>query len=183
MDFFVGQSLESHLLIMGLILGLMAAAITDIQSSRIPNWLTFSLAGWGMTLHTIEGGLEGFLFSLEGLGIGIGCLLLFYIKGGMGAGDVKFLGGIGAVLGSLHVFQVFLITALLGGLYALATMVTLGGLGYARDRVFLLLSTLKVTRQLPAADRTRMTEPKLRYALVIGLGTVISQTLTWYDMW
>ncbi len=162
---------------------LVIAAVTDIRSSRIPNWLTLSLAASGMVLHTATQGWEGLLFSLEGLGIGIGCLLLFYVKGGMGAGDVKFLGGIGALLGADHVFQVFLVTALLGGLYSLAMMTMLGGVRYAWDRAYLLLTTLKVTHQMPRPAQADTREPKLRYALVMGLGTVIAQTLSWYNMW
>ncbi len=175
--------MDSSLLAIGLAVGLVIAAVTDVKLGRIPNWLTFSLAGFGMTVHTILEGWAGFFFSVEGLGFGIGCLLLFYIMGGMGAGDVKFLGSIGAVVGSPAVLHVFLITALLGGLYALAMMIHLGGGRYAWNRVAGFFTTMVLTKSVPKADRSGGGEPKLRYALVIGLGTIFAQSWEWYGRW
>lgn len=175
--------MDSFLLAIGLAVGLVIAAVTDVRLGRIPNWLTFSLAGFGMTVHTILEGWAGFLFSVEGLGLGIGCLLFFYIMGGMGAGDVKFLGSIGAVIGSPAVLQVFLLTALLGGLYALAMMIHLGGGRYAWNRVLRFLTTMVLIKSVPKAEISVGGEPKLRYALVIGLGTILAQTREWYGIW
>jgi len=175
--------MDSYLLTIGLALGLIIAAVTDVRFGRIPNWLTFSLAIFGITAHTFFEGWVGFVFSVEGLGFGIGCLLFFYIMGGMGAGDVKFLGSIGAVVGTPAVLQVFLATALLGGLYSLATMIRLGGWRYTWNRVVSLLTTIVLTKKVPKADMSVGAEPKLRYALVIGLGTILAQTWEWYGIW
>lgn len=166
----------------GLICAIVAAAFTDVRSSRIPNWLTFSLAGFGVGVHSFSDGWSGFWFSVEGLILGIICLLVFYANGGMGAGDVKFLGGIGAVVGSPAVLQVFLLTALLGGVYAVAMMMYMGGGQYAWNRVITFFTTLLVMRRVPRAQIASGGEPKLRYALVIGLGTLLAQTFTWYDL-
>jgi prepilin peptidase CpaA len=108
--------------------------------------------------------------------------MFFYIKGGMGAGDVKLLGAIGAILGPGQVVIAFAFAAMLGGLYSLALLSNQGGLRHAWDRVFLILSTLKVTRTLPVTGGQIPTEPKLRYALVLGLGTVIAQTMFYYGV-
>ena len=174
--------MESLLLILGLAIGLLLAAVTDFRSGRIPNWLTFPMAGFGVLLHTVSQGWAGLVFSLEGLGLGIGFLLFFYIKGGMGAGDVKFLGAIGAILGPLHVFYAFGFGAMLGGVYSLAMMTALRGKRQAWERVWVLLTTLKVSRTLPVLDRAAPSEPKLRYALVLGLGTVITQAFFFYEI-
>ncbi len=175
--------MDSILLAIGLALGLIVAAVTDVQMGRIPNWLTFSLAGFGMTVHTVMEGWPGFFLSLEGLGYGIGCLLIFYVMGGMGAGDVKFLGSIGAVVGSPAVLHVFLATAVLGGLYSLAMMFHLGGGRYMWERVVNFFMTMMLIKTVPKADMSSKGGPKLRYALAIGLGTICSQTLAWYGMW
>lgn len=175
--------MESYLLIIGLALGLVIAAITDVRSGRIPNWLTLSLAGFGLTVHTMYDGWNGLFFSLEGLGLGIVCLLFFYIKGGMGAGDVKLLGAIGTFLGPGQVVFAFAFAAMLGGLYSLALLFNQGGLRHVRDRVFLLLSTLRVTHTAPVVDGHHLSpEPKLRYALVLGLGTVIAKIFFYYGV-
>lgn len=172
----------SSLLVSGLVVGLVVAAITDVRDGRIPNWLTLSLAVFGIGVQTWDHGWDGFLFSIGGLGVGLACLMFFYIKGGMGAGDVKLLGAIGTILGPGQVVIAFAFAAMLGGLYSLALLSNQGGLKHARERVFLLLSTLKVTRALPEPGEQNPTEPKLRYALVLGLGTVIAQTLFYYGV-
>ncbi|MCB9773117.1 MAG: prepilin peptidase [Nitrospiraceae bacterium] len=166
----------------GLAIGLVMAAVIDVREGRIPNWLTGSLAVFGIGVNSLEYGWDGFLFSLGGLIMGLVCLIFFYLKGGMGAGDVKLLGAIGTILGPGQVVFAFAFAAMLGGLYSLALLSNQGGMRHAWDRMFLLLSTLKVTRTIPVSGTQIPTEPKLRYALVLGLGTVIAKTLFYYDV-
>lgn len=175
--------MDSALLLSGLALGLVGAAITDVRRGRIPNWLTISLAVFGIVIHSWEYGWEGFLFSLGGLGMGLACLMFFYVKGGMGAGDVKLLGAIGTILGPSQVVMAFAFAAILGGLYSLGLLYDQGGLEHVKNRGFLLLSNLRVTRTISASSGPIPTDPKLRYALVLGLGTVVSQTLFYYGVW
>ena len=65
------------------------AAVTDIRSRRIPNWLTYSAILLGVGYHTIVNGPQGFFFGAGGLFLGLALLIVFYLAGGMGAGDVK----------------------------------------------------------------------------------------------
>jgi prepilin peptidase CpaA len=175
--------MSSSFLLFGLALGLVVAAVYDVRNGRIPNWLTGSLAVFGIGVQSWEYGWDGFLFSFGGLGVGLACLMFFYIKGGMGAGDVKLLGAIGTILGPGQVVLAFAFASMLGGLYSLALLFNQGGLRYVWDRVFLLLSTLKVTHAMPVSGKPIPADPKLRYALVLGLGTIIAQTLFYDGMW
>lgn len=172
----------TFLLLFGLAIGLVAAAVTDVREGRIPNWLTGSLAVFGIGVNSLQYGWDGFLFGLGGLIMGLVCLIFFYLKGGMGAGDVKLLGAIGTILGPGQVVFAFAFAAMLGGLYSVALLSNQGGMRHAWDQMFLLLSTLKVTRAIPVSDAPNPTEPKLRYALVLGMGTVIAKTLFFYDV-
>ena len=61
----------------------------------------------------------GLSISIAGLVIGMALLYLPYAAGGMGAGDVKFLGAIGAIKGPWFVFITFLATAIIGGIMAI----------------------------------------------------------------
>ena len=169
------------LLITILSFSLIGAAITDVRSSKIPNAITFPLACIGLAIHSISDGLEGFLFSLEGLGLGFSLLLVFYILGGMGAGDVKLLGAVGAVIGPYDVFIAFLITACLGGLYAIGLMVLTWGLPSTAERVKVILTTWLVARVFTGPPAPEKGHPKLRYGLVIGLGALFSQAWRWID--
>ena len=172
----------TYLLLMGLAIALILAAVTDVRDGRIPNWLTFSLAGFGIFVHGWFQGVSGLLLSVEGLAVGILCLIFFYIKGGMGAGDVKLLGAIGAIMGPHLVVYVFGFTALLGGVYSLAILISQGGLRYTWDRIILLLNTLRWSKTVTMAEQPDYKEPTLRYALVLGLGTIIAQTLSLYGL-
>ena len=56
------------------------------------------------------------LWSLAGTGVGLLSLLPLYAIGGMGAGDVKLMAGVGAWLGPWLTLWSFVSTALVGGL-------------------------------------------------------------------
>lgn len=92
------DSQNSTVLICLLII-LVTAVGTDIKSHRIPNLLLFPALAFSLMLHTVTGGVEGFVGSLGGLALGIAMLLPLYVMGGMGAGDVKLLGVVGSFLG------------------------------------------------------------------------------------
>ena len=163
-----------------LILGLIAAGITDVRSSRVPNAITFPLALVGVGFHTISESGNGLFFSLEGLGLGLLLLLGFYVYGGMGAGDVKLLAAIGAIVGPYNVFMGFLFASLFGGLYAVAMMCWHLGLGHTAERIKALLVSMVFMKINMAASLEETPLPKLRYALVIGLGTLVGQGYEWF---
>ena len=93
--------------------------IVDTVCSRIPNTanLLLLLVGFGYHLHST--GASGLLFATLGMLTGLSLLLLPYLMGGMGAGDVKAMAALGALLGPAAIFQVFLYTGIIGGLLAL----------------------------------------------------------------
>ena len=102
------------LLILSVSCVLIAAAIYDFRYQKIPNVLTFPTMIIALAYFGVTRGLEGFLFSAGGLGLGIAILIIPYLMGGMGAGDVKLLGAAGAVLGPLGIFNAFVLTAFIG---------------------------------------------------------------------
>ncbi len=75
------------------------ASVIDLMERRIPNWLTFSMVFSGLIAMTFHGGLSatgGLIDSLLGLFVVSLPLLVVYALGGGGAGDVKFMMGVGA---------------------------------------------------------------------------------------
>ncbi|MGB0909869.1 MAG: A24 family peptidase [Nitrospirales bacterium] len=161
---------------------LVAAGITDVRSSKIPNVITFPLAAIGLCIHGLSNGLEGVFFSLEGLALGFGLLFIFYLLGGMGAGDVKLLGAVGAIIGPYDVFIAFLVTSCLGGLYAIGLMVITWGLPSTAERVKMIFTTWLIARVVTAPSAGDTQQPKLRYGLVIGLGALGSQAWRWLEI-
>src|SRR2546425_3121875 len=101
---------------------LVTAMCTDLRSSRIPNWLTFPAMGFALLAHAWLGGLQEALFSLAGLGAGLGLFLILYATGSLGAGDVKLMAAVGALVGPYGALVSGLLALLVGGLYALGAM-------------------------------------------------------------
>ena len=99
---------------------LVEAAVIDGLKLRVPNWLTFHFVIGGLTFAALSGGTPALLWSLGGAALGLALLLPLYAIGGMGAGDVKLLAGVGAWMGPALTLGAFVATAITGGLMALA---------------------------------------------------------------
>ena len=119
----LSNNLLSTILLVFLAVILTIISLIDYRSHRIPNIIILPLLVFGLVYYTIVGQWDGFLFSLKGMGIGFLVLFIPYVMGGMGAGDVKLMSALGALLGPQQVFSVFLFAAILGGFVALAVMI------------------------------------------------------------
>ena len=99
---------------------LVEAAVIDGMKLRVPNWLTFHFVIGGLAFAAWSGGPAGLLWASGGAALGLALLLPLYAIGGMGAGDVKLLAGVGAWMGPALTLGAFVATAITGGLMALA---------------------------------------------------------------
>ncbi len=113
-----GGSPNQHWPFWFLTVALVVAAVIDGYKLKVPNWLTFPLIASGWVVSTISFGWEGLGWSLVGTAVGLGLLLPLYAIGGMGAGDVKLLAGVGAWVGATDTFYAFCATAIVGGVIA-----------------------------------------------------------------
>lgn len=92
----------------------VSSGYSDLKVRRIPNFLTLTGILAGFILNSLFFGLPGFKGSILGFVIGFGFFLIFYLFGGMGAGDVKLIGAVGALLGYPLILQSLIFTALAG---------------------------------------------------------------------
>ena len=88
----------------------------DATQLRVPNKLTLPMILAGLLYHCTFG--EGWDFGLLGALCGLATLMPLYAVGGMGSGDVKLMGGIGAWLGWQVTWQAFVVTAVVGAVMA-----------------------------------------------------------------
>jgi prepilin peptidase CpaA len=98
---------------------LFLCCATDTFLGEIPNSLNLALILSAMFYHGVTSGAAGVGTALLGLLLGCALLLIPYLLGGMGGGDVKALAALGALLGPAAIFQMFLYTGLIGGGLAL----------------------------------------------------------------
>lgn len=90
----------------------------DFRFRRIPNWLTVSGLAAGLAVNATLFGLAGLKGSVEGFGLALLIYIPLYLLRGMGAGDVKMMAAVGAIVGPANWLLVFLATCLLGGVAA-----------------------------------------------------------------
>jgi prepilin peptidase CpaA len=137
--------------------------------------LTFPAVIAAIAYHSWLSGFDGFLFSIEGIGVGMAVFIVFYLAGGMGAGDVKLMGAIGGLLGPKGVFVAFLFTAIIGGIYALAMLAFHGYLKDTIKRYVLILKSSVLTQKIiyiPRSDEEKGF--RLCYGIAIATGTWIT---------
>ena len=140
-----------------LMAGMLAvAAWCDLRTRKVPNWLTLPAAGLGLAFWTLWGALgpgsmtawQGLLASLGALLAGFLPSLAIYALGGLGGGDVKTLGALGALSGS---WEVVLATAFYGLIVACLWAIAL----MLRHRIVGQTLRNLVTAGLAVAARTR----------------------------
>lgn len=150
----------------------LIACFTDIRSRRIPNILVLIGLVFGLIFNLYISQLPGLLDWALGFTAGMAFLIVPYLLGGMGAGDVKLLGMIGAIMGLPFVCYAFIFMALWGGLGALLAL-------WRSGRMRILVMKL-VNRELWAAMRTpegATDKDSLPYGVAIGLG--VATTFLW----
>lgn len=150
------------------------AAVIDVGTRRIPNVLTFGGALAGVLYQIVANGPAGLGSSAGGWGVGILLFLPMYLVRGMGAGDVKLLGAVGAWLGLVGVLWAGLYTVFAGGVLALVVGAARGYLGKAFQNLWALLVFWRVSGVQPAPGLTidDAPGPRLPYGVAIAAGTL-----------
>jgi prepilin peptidase CpaA len=164
-----------HLVLPVIILAI--AAVTDLRSHRIPNWLTYPAVVLGIGLHAASGGIGGCVFGLQGLFLGMGLLIVFYVLGGMGAGDVKLLGAVGSFLGPHGVFMAFLSTALVGGVLSLAVILRRRGVRGTTTYFQSTMYTAAAARTIALPEGAE--RESICYGVAIAIGSCLSMLVTY----
>jgi prepilin peptidase CpaA len=167
----------AEVLLIALLLG---AAVYDVRYRRIPNWLTVSGVVLGLALNsflyqgtsTAPFGFAGLFFALKGLGLAFAVYVFLYALRAMGAGDVKLMAAVGAIVGWENWFGIFVVTAVIGGIMSLILVVVRGRLQKTLFNVGFILSEMKSGR--PAYLKNEELDVKSKKALGLPHGAVIA---------
>ncbi len=152
------------------------ACAVDLRTRRIPNVLTFGAAVGGLVFHLATNGVAGGMESVAGWIVGAAVLFVPFALGGMGAGDVKLLGALGAWLGPSDALWLALYTGMAGGVMAVLVAMATGYLGQACRNIWSLVGYWRVVGVRPMAELTlqRGGAPRLAYAAPILAATVVT---------
>ena len=107
----------------------IAGAVQDVRGGRIPNWLTVSALALGFVLNalnTYPTPMQGLWFAAKGFALAFALNLIMYALRMTGAGDVKLMAAIGALVGCSDFMGIFLLNAIIGGVLGL-TLVCVKG--------------------------------------------------------
>lgn len=184
----LGGCSDTAVVLAGLLplVAMLAAAVrSDLREQRIPNRLVILGIATGLMLHTALPAGNGFLSpwpgalgpwsALQGLAIGGGALLPLYILRVMGAGDVKLMAAVGAILGPGDIVPVLFCTFLAGGVVSVGVALAQGVAGRLFRNVGYMLQVTLVKLNLPGMPTV---EPppesvgKAPYAIAIAIGTL-----------
>ncbi len=170
-----GTGLDWHVWFVSAVL--IGAAIIDGIKLKVPNWITFPFILGGWIYSGWAFGWEGLGYSLFGTLIGLALLLPAYAIGGMGAGDVKLLAGVGAWMHASHTFWAFAFSAIVGALLAIAMVLYRRAFRKHLDQFWLIASeimTIRDPNQLSqiAADR-KPSMMLLPYGIPIAVGSIM----------
>lgn len=105
-----------------MILG-VAAGWLDWRNRRIPNWLTVPFFFVGLAANSVAWGWHGAKDVLAGAGLALVVLLPPVLLRGLGAGDWKLMGALGALLGWGQILLVLVVTILVAGVIAVGQMI------------------------------------------------------------
>ncbi|MEH7352857.1 prepilin peptidase [Neobacillus drentensis] len=156
---------------------LIISLITDVMKRKILNIVTLPTILIAFSYYTLNLGVNGFFFSGKGFLVGLGLLLIPYLLGGMGAGDVKLMAAIGALMGTSFVFYSFIYTAIIGGLIALILVIKTNGFNNSFKSLFFNTVFLKSNLGSVILQKDKKSSISFPYGVAIVLGTLC--TLIW----
>ncbi|MGH9387178.1 MAG: A24 family peptidase [Vicinamibacterales bacterium] len=158
---------------LAIIVAAIGAAI-DVRTRRIPNALTLGGALAALAYFVYTSGVSGLGQSAAGWATGVGLFLPIFLLGGMGAGDVKLLGAVGAWLGPREALMCALYSILAGGILALIVAIRHRYFKQALRNVWGLIGFWRAAGIQPAPGMTLddAKGPRLSYGAAILSGTV-----------
>jgi len=154
------------------VLVVLVAVYTDVRWGKIFNHLTMPAIVLGLIINSLTG-IDGFLHSLAGIGLGLGLFLVSCLIGRiLGGGDIKLLMAVGALQGPKFLALTICYTAIIGGVLAVIIAVRHGIL-LEKIKALFTSCYMRLTFRVPMKiEDNEATQPRLPYAIAISLGTV-----------
>ena len=152
------------------------AAWWDFSTHRIPNWLTVSGLAVALLLRALVG-FGSLALGLEGLGLALAVSLALYALRAIGGGDVKLLAAVGAFFGFPRAISALALMAVLGGAFALLSMVRRGLLPLL---IFNTVDLVKSWRTLGRGGEVRTLDSPGALTIPYGVPIAVGTLFWWF---
>jgi len=159
----------------------LCAGWTDFRTRRIPNWLTVSGFLLGVAANSILGGWHGAKESVEGAGLALGLLLPLVLLRGLGAGDWKLMGALGALLAWQGMLFVLIGGILVSGAMGIVQMISTRRVKITLRNLLTLakgLATFGLRADLAEISLDNPTLMKVPFGAGVAVATVLSFALS-----
>jgi prepilin peptidase CpaA len=165
--------MEVQSVMTGTVLAILAiAAREDILQQRIPNTLNAAGLLLGVSLAVLAGGWNGLVDSAGGALVGTASFMPFYLRRGMGAGDVKLMAAAGAFLSPADALLAAALALVTGCIWATAIIVWRMAEPALRLEAPSAAGATRVWRAVAEVSITR--KERFPYAVAIGAGVVVA---------
>lgn len=133
----------SSLTLMIVVPATVLACWIDYSQRKVPNWLNAALALAGLAAQAWYFGASGLMTGLCGIAVGIAVLIIPWAMHGMGAGDVKLMGAIGAWFGPWMCLAAFMVGAVVGGVIAVVMITRSGKWSHAAANMSVIMAKVQ----------------------------------------
>lgn len=153
----------------------------DWRSRRIPNWLTIPALLVGLVTNTVAWGWDGAMAALGGAGLALALLLPGVLLRGIGAGDWKLMGALGAFLGPREILLILLASILIAGIMAVLQTIKAKRLGTTLANMWELIRGAAIfgLRPHPVITLDNPGLLSLPFGMAVALATMISYGAGW----
>lgn len=151
------------------------AAVCDLAKGKVYNWLTYPAAAVGLAMGAVIGYTEGDILGGLGSHLAVcaavfGVLMLTYMLGGMGGGDVKLMAAVAAFVGWPGGILTTLYAFIAGAVIGVAMVALRGRLGLMGRRLLAAVKLLPAPGVKPDEAVPESTQ-RVPFAVAVAVGT------------
>ncbi|HNR04135.1 MAG TPA: A24 family peptidase [Bacillota bacterium] len=152
---------------------MLLALVSDFRTYSVKNYITYGFMLIGLAVNLAIEGIGGLVFSLQGIIIPAACLFVLYITRIVGAGDIKLLCAVGAVMGAAFALYAAIYSFIFGGFIASGLMLTRENASERFNHLFVYLKSCFLTMDiLQYTDlKNRQDGGKFHFSIAIASGT------------